>query len=89
MSKLQIEHVSKRYWREKLDREVIALEDINLSVNDGEKFAVTDREVDILQRDHFAIELFAPVSLGYVLDLQLRHLVISRRPVSLCAVPRL
>jgi NitT/TauT family transport system ATP-binding protein len=40
VSKLQIEHVSKRYWREKLDREVIALEDIDLSVNDGEFLAI-------------------------------------------------
>ena len=40
MSKLEIEHLSKRYWREKLDREVIALSDINLTVNDGEFLAV-------------------------------------------------
>jgi NitT/TauT family transport system ATP-binding protein len=38
--KLEIEHLSKRYWREKLDREVVALSDISLSVNDGEFLAV-------------------------------------------------
>jgi NitT/TauT family transport system ATP-binding protein len=38
--KLEIEHLSKRYWREKLDREVVALSDINLSVNEGEFVAV-------------------------------------------------
>jgi hypothetical protein len=32
MAKLQIEHLHKRYWREKFDREVVALSDINLSV---------------------------------------------------------
>ena len=40
MFKLEIEHLSKRYWREKLDREVVALSDINLTVNDGEFLAV-------------------------------------------------
>ena len=40
MAKLQIEHVSKRYWREKLDREVIALEDVSVSVADGEFLAI-------------------------------------------------
>src|ERR1700761_1142024 len=38
--KLQIDHVSKRYWREKLDREVIALSDVSLSVAEGEFIAV-------------------------------------------------
>ncbi|HXE63296.1 MAG TPA: ABC transporter ATP-binding protein [Bryobacteraceae bacterium] len=36
MTKLKIEHLHKRYWREKLDREVIALSGINLSVEEGE-----------------------------------------------------
>jgi NitT/TauT family transport system ATP-binding protein len=38
--KLEIEHVSKRYWREKLDREVIALDDVSVSVADGEFVAI-------------------------------------------------
>jgi NitT/TauT family transport system ATP-binding protein len=38
--KLEIEQLSKRYWREKLDREVIALDNINISVNDGEFLTV-------------------------------------------------
>jgi NitT/TauT family transport system ATP-binding protein len=40
VAKLEIERLSKRYWREKLDREVVALADINLTVNDGEFLAV-------------------------------------------------
>jgi NitT/TauT family transport system ATP-binding protein len=40
VAKLQIEHVSKRYWREKLDREVIALSDVSVSVADGEFLAI-------------------------------------------------
>jgi NitT/TauT family transport system ATP-binding protein len=40
VSKLQIEHVSKRYWREKLDREVVALSDVSVSVADGEFLAI-------------------------------------------------
>jgi len=39
-TKLEVEHVFKRYWREKLDREVIALEDVSLSVPDGEFVAI-------------------------------------------------
>jgi NitT/TauT family transport system ATP-binding protein len=38
--KLEVEHVSKRYWREKLDREVIALENVSLSVADAEFLAI-------------------------------------------------
>jgi NitT/TauT family transport system ATP-binding protein len=38
--KLEVEHVSKRYWREKLDREVVALDDVSLSVADGEFLAI-------------------------------------------------
>src|SRR5580698_2103783 len=38
--KLQIEHVSKRYWRETLDREVVALSDVSVSVADGEFLAI-------------------------------------------------
>ncbi len=40
MNKLQIEHVSKRYWRENPDREVVALEDVSVSVADGEFLAI-------------------------------------------------
>jgi NitT/TauT family transport system ATP-binding protein len=40
VAKLQIEHVSKRYWREKLDREVVALSDVSVSVADGEFLAI-------------------------------------------------
>ena len=40
MSKLQIEHVSKRYWRRALDREVLALSDVSVSVADGEFLAI-------------------------------------------------
>jgi len=40
MDKLQIEHVSKRYWRENSDREVVALEDVSVSVPDGEFLAI-------------------------------------------------
>jgi NitT/TauT family transport system ATP-binding protein len=40
VSKLQIEHVSKRYWRETLDREVDALSDVSVSVADGEFLAI-------------------------------------------------
>lgn len=36
MSKLEIEHVSKQYWLERDDREILAFSDINLSVSDGE-----------------------------------------------------
>jgi NitT/TauT family transport system ATP-binding protein len=39
-ARLQIEHVSKRYWREKLDREVVALSDVSVSVADGEFLAI-------------------------------------------------
>ncbi len=40
ITKLQIEHVSKRYWRETLDREVVALQDVSVSVADGEFLAI-------------------------------------------------
>jgi NitT/TauT family transport system ATP-binding protein len=40
VAKLEINHVFKRYWRDKLDREVIALADINFSVADGEFLAI-------------------------------------------------
>jgi NitT/TauT family transport system ATP-binding protein len=40
VNKLQIEHVSKRYWRETLDREVVALSDVSVSVADGEFLAI-------------------------------------------------
>ena len=38
--KLVIDHVWKRYWREKLQREVIALKDISFTVGDGEFVAI-------------------------------------------------
>jgi NitT/TauT family transport system ATP-binding protein len=40
MVKLEIDHVSKRYWREKFAREVVALSDVSLSVSDGEFVAI-------------------------------------------------
>jgi NitT/TauT family transport system ATP-binding protein len=40
VANLEIGHVSKRYWREKLDREVVALEDVSLSIADGEFLAI-------------------------------------------------
>ncbi len=40
MANLEIHHVSKRYWREKLDREVVALSDVSLSVADAEFLAI-------------------------------------------------
>jgi NitT/TauT family transport system ATP-binding protein len=40
VDKLQIEHVSKRYWRENSDREVVALEDVSIAVPDGEFLAI-------------------------------------------------
>jgi NitT/TauT family transport system ATP-binding protein len=39
-NKLEVEHVSKRYWREKLDREVVALDNVSVSVADGEFVAI-------------------------------------------------
>ena len=39
-NKLQIEHVSKRYWRENPDREVVAFPDVSVSVADGEFLAI-------------------------------------------------
>jgi NitT/TauT family transport system ATP-binding protein len=40
VTKLEIDHVSKRYWRETLDREVVALQDVSVSVADGEFLAI-------------------------------------------------
>jgi NitT/TauT family transport system ATP-binding protein len=40
MVKLEIDHVSKRYWRETLAREVVALTDVSLTVADGEFVAI-------------------------------------------------
>lgn len=40
MEKLRINHLYKRYWREKLQREVIALSDVSVSVEDGEFVAI-------------------------------------------------
>src|ERR671937_2379933 len=38
--KLQIEHLTKRYWLEREDREVLALSDVSFSVEDGEFMAI-------------------------------------------------
>jgi NitT/TauT family transport system ATP-binding protein len=40
VSKLRIEHLSKRYWRENPDREVVAHSDISVSVSTGEFLAI-------------------------------------------------
>ncbi len=40
MQKLEIEHLTKRYWLERYEREVLALDDICLSVADGEFLAI-------------------------------------------------
>src|SRR5215831_19654240 len=40
MSKLAIEHLTKRYWMEREDREVVALSDVSVSVEDGEFMAI-------------------------------------------------
>ena len=40
--RLSISHLSKRYRREKLDREVVALSDIDLPVEDGEFIAIVE-----------------------------------------------
>jgi NitT/TauT family transport system ATP-binding protein len=40
MVKLSIEHLSKRYWFEREDREVLAVSDVSLAVEDGEFLAI-------------------------------------------------
>jgi NitT/TauT family transport system ATP-binding protein len=40
MVKLSIEHLSKRYWFEREDREVLAMSDVSLAVEDGEFLAL-------------------------------------------------
>jgi NitT/TauT family transport system ATP-binding protein len=40
MNKLEIEHLTKRYWLEHHDREVLALDDVSISVKDGEFMAI-------------------------------------------------
>ena len=40
MVKLSIEHLSKRYWFEREDREVLAVSDVSLEVEDGEFLAI-------------------------------------------------
>jgi NitT/TauT family transport system ATP-binding protein len=40
MQKLEIEHLTKRYWLERYDREVLALDDISIGVADGEFLAI-------------------------------------------------
>jgi NitT/TauT family transport system ATP-binding protein len=38
--KLQVEHLTKRYWLERASSEVLALDDVSLHVNDGEFLAI-------------------------------------------------
>jgi len=40
MVKLSIEHLSKRYWFEREDREVLAVNDVSLAIEDGEFLAI-------------------------------------------------
>jgi NitT/TauT family transport system ATP-binding protein len=40
MDKLSIEHLTKHYWLEREDRDVLALSDVSLSVADGEFMAI-------------------------------------------------
>ncbi len=40
MKKLEIEHLTKRYWVERANRDVLALTDISFSVDDGEFTAI-------------------------------------------------
>jgi len=40
MVKLSIEHLSKRYWFEREDREVLAVSDVSIAVEDGEFLAI-------------------------------------------------
>ncbi len=40
MPKLEIEHLSKHYWLEREDREILALSDVSFSLNDGEFMAI-------------------------------------------------
>jgi NitT/TauT family transport system ATP-binding protein len=40
MVKLQIDHLTKHYWLEREDREVLALSDVSFSVDDGEFMAI-------------------------------------------------
>jgi len=40
MVKLSIKHLSKRYWFEREDREVLAMSDVSLAVEDGEFLAL-------------------------------------------------
>jgi ABC-type nitrate/sulfonate/bicarbonate transport system ATPase subunit len=40
MVKLSIEHLSKRYWFEREEREVLAVSDVSLAVEDGEFLAI-------------------------------------------------
>ncbi|MBV9504544.1 MAG: ABC transporter ATP-binding protein [Acidobacteriia bacterium] len=40
MQKLEIEHLTKHYWLERYDREVLALSDVSISVADGEFMAI-------------------------------------------------
>jgi NitT/TauT family transport system ATP-binding protein len=40
MVKLQIDHLTKRYWLERESREVLALADVSLQVNEGEFVAI-------------------------------------------------
>src|SRR5881227_1964099 len=44
--KLQIDHLTKRYWLEREDREVLALSDVTFSVADGEFLAIVGPRVN-------------------------------------------
>ena len=38
--KLQVDHLTKHYWLERENRDVLALADVSFSVNDGEFMAI-------------------------------------------------
>jgi ABC-type sugar transport system ATPase subunit len=40
MVKLQVDHLTKHYWLERENRDVLALADVSFSVDDGEFMAV-------------------------------------------------
>ena len=40
MVKLQIDHLTKRYWLERENSEVLAISDVSFSVDDGEFMAI-------------------------------------------------
>src|SRR5262245_56588148 len=40
MTKLQIDHLSKRYWLDREGRDVLALDDVSINIEDGEFMAI-------------------------------------------------